>query len=148
MQKTKSRGQCPSFPKKLPRRRNRDGSGKRTQRGGNYKRRWVAVADGQFLYRKKEDRRVKWIKEPENLKDAQLNPATVDGSSGFRANRRPISDFELKSQAAYIFSAQTMRLPRSHGWKPFNVTSNFARVPEALRRAQLHLHLLQGQSPC
>jgi hypothetical protein len=108
---------------------------KANQNGKNYKKRWVAVADGQFLYRKKEDRKVKWIKEPENLKEAELNPRAMDGSSGFPSKPKTKYGFRIKIPGRmYFFCADDETIEEA--WlEAFRQHIDFARVPGASRQA-------------
>lgn len=105
--------------------------------GKNFKKRWVVLSDGHFRYRKREDRKAEWIKEPEYLKEAELNPGGMGGSSGFPHKTKTKYAFRVKIPGRMYFFCAESGTDEDAWLQAFRKHINFAQVPTASRQAPL-----------
>ena len=104
---------------------------KANENGYRYKKRWLVLDRCQFVYRKKQQRTDKFLKEPRYLKEATMNPLPNE----FPSQPKTKHPFRIKVPGRmYFFCAET-KVDMEHWVEAFEEHITYSQIPEATRDA-------------
>ena len=113
---------------------------KSDNKGRGYKKRYFVLSDSQFRYRKKKSRTDDFIKEPEHLKFAKLNPPQEPFPSQAKTNFK----FRVKIPGRMYFLCAETQEELQVWLLKFEEHIAYAQIPTASRAAPLPPPIVSG----